>query len=191
MLALIVPAAALFGGLFFLKRTNLAGSDVLKSFIIMNIIAICGGIGVYALISTQEFMLRLYQFRGVKLVMAGSLAAACFQLFKMDEWKLFFNMNIKIKHVGFFLAVAAAGLLLILRSGNTGPGFSFMGEQQARDFFDMVLGVRPRFKEFLFWPAAFVVGAVAVDCGRRKFQKSYVGGQVMRMRRLCCAGEHS
>jgi hypothetical protein len=67
--------------------------------------------------------------------------------------------DIKVIHALIFIVAAAAGALLILRSGNFGIPVP-VAERSARGALENLLSVRPRTKEFLIGYPAIILAAI-------------------------------
>jgi hypothetical protein len=104
---------------------------------------------VAALLSTPDFVLGLERFRGVKAALALPLLIAFAQLYSRRELAEFSRRTLTLGTAAVFLGAAAVLGLYLLRSGHdTFLGVSG-GERHVRETLETILGVRPRFKEFL------------------------------------------
>ena len=103
-------------------------------------------------LSGTEFLLKLQEFRGVKVMHAVPVALALYTLARpLKSW---LNKNVPIRYLVLAAFVGLAGVFYILRTGNF--GLPVIGlEVKAREFLENLLLVRPRTKElFLGHPAS-------------------------------------
>jgi len=77
--------------------------------------------------------------------------------------KEFFDSPVKIWQVLLGILVLGAGSLLVLRSGNVGSEYVSGYELNLRGLLGGLLGVRPRFKEFLIGYPALILLPFALD----------------------------
>ncbi|HEY8498545.1 MAG TPA: DUF5693 family protein [Limnochordales bacterium] len=124
-------------------------------------VSAAGGVLVAALLSDSLFMLRLEQFRGVKLahalpllaVAAAALAASEEGLARVARWA---GRPIRWGDAVLALALLAAGAYYLVRTGNEAGAVSAL-ERMARGWLEQALAVRPRTKEFMVaYPALAV-----------------------------------
>lgn len=158
ILAILIPLITLKIMVFFVENSSVEWKSVVSAFLLTNIITFFGALNIYALLSTNEFVLRIHHFRGVKLALLIPVLFAFYELVERAEWRKFFNFDLKIKHIAYFSAAAVIVLVAVLRTGNVSvlPAIPFEGV--VRDFFDDFLGVRPRFKEILFGQPLLLFG---------------------------------
>ncbi len=143
--AIIFPALALQRGI-----TEKGG---LTSYFRTSLISMLGAIFVVGTLSGTEFLIKLQEFRGVKLMHVIPIALVTFCLVRpLKPW---LNKNIPIRHLLWLGVLGVVGVFYILRTGNF--GLPVLGlEVQAREFLENLLWVRPRTKElFLGHPALF------------------------------------
>jgi len=110
--------------------------------------------------------------RGVKLQLLLPAFISCVALLSLQEWKQLLESNLKVKHV-LFIGGFLIGLigLYLMRSGNF-PALQVPDQERfLRDFLEKSLGVRPRFKEFLFGHPALILGLYLLGSnnGPKKF----------------------
>jgi hypothetical protein len=144
-----------------------------------------GAIMIAALLSDRINMLGVDAFSGVKIafILPMIIVAAYFFLRakdgKLDIASSFAKLrelaavNITFLHVFMILALASAGALLILRSGNFGipvPGF----EKTARGLLENLLIIRPRTKEFLIGYPALFLASIYYFKGGKKWLWAYL-----------------
>ncbi|MDQ6767545.1 MAG: DUF5693 family protein [Candidatus Eremiobacteraeota bacterium] len=132
-------------------------------------VATLGGLFVVGLLSQATFMLEVQQFVGIKLL----LVAPPLVLIALYTFAPLFGAPrrpnevavapLRVWQFAAVLVAATAAALLLMRSGNQ-PDIGVSGwETQLRGFLTWLLGVRPRFKEFLLgFPALMLLPALAV-----------------------------
>jgi hypothetical protein len=125
----------------------------LKLLILTSLTSLSGGFYLAALLSDTTFLLGLDRFRGVKLLTLGVplIMVACFVLKRYSLNDLLAGLR---SFVAVYQALLAGGLALVfgflyLRTGNDAGGAASEGERTLRVVLDQILGVRPRFKEFM------------------------------------------
>lgn len=126
----------------------------------VSLFSVTGGLFVAALLSDTTFLLGLDRFKGVKLLTLATplLILFCFLLKRYSKEQIVAGLCSSVAVyqallVGFLGVVFA---LLFLRSGNDAAGTASEGERYLRVVLDRVLGVRPRFKEFMMAHPALV-----------------------------------
>lgn len=126
-------------------------------------VLILSGLVLLALLGGPDYYLNIIIFRGVKITLMLPIVYAAVMLFLFYSDKSFKenfsalpqtikNAMAKIRavHVVLLLAVMAAGVLFLMRSGNSSIS---IWENKFRNLLSDTLGVRPRTKEFLIgWP---------------------------------------
>jgi Family of unknown function (DUF5693) len=136
-------------------------------------VAILGGFFVAALLSQATFMIEVQQFLGTKVLLAGPPLI----LLILYAFTPVFGMRQRLGEVAssplrawqFFaiLVLAAAAVLLLIRSGNQ-PDIGVSGfEQHLRGVLTTLVGARPRFKEFLVGYPALVLLPALTPAHRR------------------------
>lgn len=124
-----------------------------------------GGLIAAALLSDVNYMLSLNVFRGVKL---HSLLVpfAVFLIWLVMQHKRggltgvwhFLNIRVRVWHVLLFTFLLAGAAFYVVRTGNMGGDMVVSdSERLFRTWLDSVLGVRPRFKEFLLGNPALLL----------------------------------
>ncbi|MDR1997394.1 MAG: DUF5693 family protein, partial [Candidatus Margulisbacteria bacterium] len=119
-------------------------------------ITFLGALLIIGLLSDGYHLMKIYQFRGVKLAFALPLLLVAFYYFMYPYRvkslkfivKRFLQSKVTVGYVLTALAVLAFFALYFLRSGNYQLPL-FNGEAALRNFLGYVLLVRPRTKEFL------------------------------------------
>lgn len=148
----------------------------LKALLICSLLSVTAGIYLAALCSDTTFLLGLDRFRGVKLLTLGAplLILLCFVVkrYTPQQWLNGLRAQIVVYH-----ALIGGGLLLVLgllylRSGNQAGGTATDTERTLRVVLDRVLGVRPRFKEFMVAHPALV--CLPLFCSMTGFLPSLV-----------------
>ena len=110
------------------------------------LISLTGALFVVATLSGTEFLIKIQEFRGVKLMHVAPIALVVFTLARpLKDW---LDKYIPIRYLILLGAIGLAGAFYILRTGNF--GLPVLGlEVQAREFLENLLVVRPRTKELL------------------------------------------
>lgn len=115
--------------------------------------SLSGALLVVAMLTGTEFLIKVQEFRGVKLMHIAPIALVCFSLLRpLKDW---LKRDIPVPYLLALGFVGLAGALYILRTGNFGlPVLNL--EVRAREFLENLLIVRPRTKElFLGYPALY------------------------------------
>lgn len=127
----------------------------------VSLMSLTAGFYLAALLSDTTFLLGLDRFRGVKILTLGTpfLILLCFVLKRYSWAQIGAGLR---SYVAVYQALLAGCLLLVfgflyLRTGNDAGGAASESERTLRVVLDKVLGVRPRFKEFLLAHPAMVV----------------------------------
>lgn len=110
---------------------------------------VVSGLLVAAFLSTPSFALGFTVFRGVKLALLLPLAAALFTLYRGEEIRHILNENVTVGRLvlgGFVLGGVA---YFVLRTGHGTMADASSLELSLRGHLETLLGIRPRFKEFL------------------------------------------
>jgi len=148
LIAILVPAYMSFLLVPCLKSGWRAGAIVLLLF---SAGSVCGGLLLAAVLSHPVFLLKLAEFRGVKVALLFPSLFGVFVYYRHVGWEklrsLFYSpiRLVSLTLASFSLAILA---FAILRSGNTSGG-SLGLEGQVRGILEKLLIARPRFKEFL------------------------------------------
>ncbi|MBQ7503600.1 hypothetical protein IJT93_12975 [bacterium] len=124
-----------------------------------------GGLIASALLSDINFMLSLNVFRGVKFH-SLLVPSAVFLIWLVMQHKRgglsgvwhFLNIRVRVWHVLLFTVLLAGAAFYVVRTGNMGGDLVVSdSERLFRTWLDSVLGVRPRFKEFLLGNPALML----------------------------------
>jgi len=177
--ALSFPLLALALGLFVPEsvtlRTGKQGhfSRTVLLFLKVTITTIFGGILIACLLSRLDFMLKVHQFRGVKVSFILPLIMGLFLLSGWSEQSFkesgltrfcvgkvseFLSRKVEFRDFLIFSILALAGIVLLLRSGNYSGPFLFEIEYEVREVLEKLLIVRPRIKEFLIGHPLMIMG---------------------------------
>ncbi len=139
---------------------------LLGGLVLVTTFCVSAGLGIHGLLCSSDFLLKLNQFSGVKLVYLAPLV--------LVTWVLLMDLRFRPEkravswlHVVLGVAILGVGAIYILRSGNFSPIPTSAAEHSVRDKMDMRLPVRPRTKEFLVGYPALLLLAFAL---RRKQQ---------------------
>nr|MCR5660682.1 DUF5693 family protein [bacterium] len=132
--------------------------------------ALAGGCYIAAFLPDPAYMLSIDVFRGVKLHGAAvplAVMAVWIALQRerggLQGYIKILNMQVKVWHVLVFAILGAAALFYLVRTGNSGGDAVVSESERAfRRWLDYVMGVRPRFKEFLLGNPALLLIPVFV-----------------------------
>lgn len=137
-------------------------------------VALMGALVVVGLMSSPLAMEEIERFRGVKLVLAvPPLTALLLYLFSgkfpigSTRPKNVFFSPLQAYQLFAGIAVIAAGVLMVMRSGNESDVAPSHLELVMRHVLESVLSVRPRFKEFVVGYPAMMLAAALVPAHRR------------------------
>ena len=117
------------------------------------LVSMLGALFVVATLSGTEFLVKLQEFRGVKVAHVIPIALVVYTLARpLRDW---LNRDVPIRYLIIAGLVGLAGVIYVLRTGNFGVSIMNL-EVQAREFLENLLFVRPRTKElFLGHPALY------------------------------------
>ena len=153
------------------KEGNLFRAHLL--FLKVTIITIFGGLLIACLLSRLDFMLKIHQFRGVKVSFILPLIMGLFLLCGWSEQSLkkiglirfyvskvseFLSRKVEFRHLLIFSILAFGGIVLLLRSGNYSGPFLWEIENRVRGVLERLLIVRPRIKEFFIGHPLMILG---------------------------------
>lgn len=140
------------------QRGSLA--EGLRLLALTSLASLLTGLWVAALLPETTFLLGLDRFRGVKLLTLVTpvliVGAFLWKRYSIDQWWSGLMSSVKVYQAGLMAALLAAFGLLLLRTGNEAGAAASDSERYLRVVLDQVLGVRPRFKEFLMAHPAMV-----------------------------------
>jgi hypothetical protein len=163
--AIVTPAYAVISQYRDNRSILPSGNVIFNSiFKMMNVIAECA-IGIFliiGLLASSKFMLGAEEFIGVKLSLIIPILIVAAYFIPRSKDKILGLLNQKISVLYILLAAALVGIfgILLARSGNFTlpvPGF----EKYARQLLEIILGVRPRTKEFLIgYPLLIAAGVL-------------------------------
>lgn len=130
------------------------GETPVRSYISAALVALVGALFVVALLSGTEFLIKLQEFRGVKLMHVVPIALVVFGLIRPLRDLL--DKDVPIRHLLIAGIIGLLGVVYLLRTGNFGlPVLGF--EVKLRESLENILVVRPRTKElFLGHPALYL-----------------------------------
>ncbi|MDO5296844.1 MAG: DUF5693 family protein [bacterium] len=119
--------------------------------------ALAGGIMGASCLPDAVYMLSIDVFRGVKLhsLMVPALTFMCWVIFQNRrgalQWvRRLLSAEVRVWHLLVFVVLAGLGTFYLVRTGNSGGDLVVSDAERAlRRWLDVVLGVRPRFKEFV------------------------------------------
>ena len=172
-LGVMAPAIAI---LLFLRLLSSSDESSWPSFIatvigamaLVTTFCVSAGLGIHGLLCSPDFLLKLDQFSGVKLVYLGPLVLVTWVLL-MDHRFRPEKEAVTWLHVVLGLVLLGAGAVYLLRSGNFSPIPTTAAEHSVRDKMDMGLPVRPRTKEFLVGYPALLLLAFALRRRQREW----------------------
>jgi Family of unknown function (DUF5693) len=153
------------------------GSQVLRSAgwtIIAIAVALAGALVVVGIMSSPLAMEEIERFRGVRLVLAGTpLIALLLYLFSrrfdsgIERPRDLLSSPVLVYQVIVGIVVVAAGVLLVMRSGNDSDISPSQFELSLRHLLTSVLSVRPRFKLFMVGVPSIMLIAALLPAHRR------------------------
>lgn len=165
LIALLMPVFAMLL-LLPLLITKQGWQEGIRIVLLFSLISLSAGLLISALLASPAFLVKVYQFRGVKLALALPLILTAIiyyrhigfsSLYRSISWFLRPSKLIFITAAVIILAV------IILRSGDYGLLYLEF-ERNVRQFLEETLHARPRFKEFLFGhPLLFLAAASAAS----------------------------
>ncbi|MBL0057959.1 MAG: hypothetical protein IPP35_02305 [Elusimicrobia bacterium] len=112
-------------------------------------VALGGGLLVAAFLSAPEFALGFSVFRGVKVSLLLPLAVVLFTLYRAEEIQHVLQETVTVGRLVLGGAVLGAVAYFVLRTGHGTVADASSMEIVVRGHLESLLGVRPRFKEFL------------------------------------------
>lgn len=163
--AIVTPSYAVISQYRDKKSFLPSGNIIFNSILLMmNVIAECA-IGIFliiGLLAGSKFMLGAEEFVGVKLSLIIPILIVVAYFIPRSKDQMLDLLNQKISVLYILLAAGLIGIfgVLLARSGNFTlpvPGF----EKYARQLLEIILGVRPRTKEFLIgYPILITAGVL-------------------------------
>lgn len=181
--AVVYPPLGLAWAIGYADRTR-PGEPLrgLRAFACATLVTLAGGILVHGLLASEGFLLKVEEFAGVRAAYVLSLALAAVLLYR--------RYGIRRRWDGWSLLLAVGGLVALLilmnRTGNTTSFTIPVVEVKLRQWLEVILGYRPRTKEFLIGHPALLLGLTTlVGCrlrpGRslpRWFPLAILGGAI-------------
>ncbi len=153
------------------------GSQVLRSAgwtIIAIAVALAGSLVVVGIMSSPLAMEEIERFRGVRLILAGTpLITLLLYLFArrydsgIERPRDLLASPVLVYQIIVGIVVVAAGVLLVMRSGNDSDISPSQFELSLRHLLTHMLSVRPRFKLFLFGAPSMMLIAALLPAHRR------------------------
>jgi len=133
-------------------------------------VTLVGALVIAGIMSSPLTMTEIERFRGVRLILAlPPLLALCLYLFDkqfnagVERPSDVFGAPVRVYQLFAGIVIIAAGVLLLMRSGNDSDIAPSHFELALRHVLSVVLNVRPRFKEFLIGvPALMVMPALTI-----------------------------
>ncbi|MEA1871286.1 MAG: DUF5693 family protein [Candidatus Bipolaricaulota bacterium] len=149
LLALLAP---IYGTLLLMKRASAGWHDGTRLVLLFSGLSLGAALLLSAILAQPVFLLKIAQFRGVKVSLflpplVGAILAA-----RHAGWKVLFHFpkghRYSLFGVMLFALSIAAVAFILLRSGN-GVGLVSTLEERTRNLLETIFYARPRFKEFL------------------------------------------
>ena len=138
-------------------KMALRKSNYLHSFAVVNAASIFGGILVSSMLYDVYFMQKIIELPLVRFIFFLTLGLSALVVFKPEQIKRFWNIQIGIKHLFIAAAVMAAAVVLFVRSGNSAADW-MVPDHGLRQMLENVLPVRPRTKEFIIGQPLLMLG---------------------------------
>ncbi len=155
------------------RSSSVPGATYLD-FLGISLFSTFAGLVVSSIFLDELFLLKLYQFRGVKVSLFLPLAFLVVLAFYSGEFKV---SDIRFSYGKILAGLAMLGLFffLLVRSGN----FNFLRttdlEEALRRWLDSAFFIRPRFKEFLIGHPAMIAWLYLSGHHRDRFQFCKLG----------------
>ncbi len=177
--ALSFPLLALSFGLLLPEASIAVTYDkakilqTIRLFLKVTVTTIFGGLLIACLLTRLDFMLKVHQFRGVKvsfilpliiglLLLPGrgeqSLKEKGLVRFCANRVSEFLSRKVEFKHLFILSLLVLGGAVLLLRSGNYPGPFLWEIESRVREILEKLLIVRPRIKEFFIGHPLMILG---------------------------------
>lgn len=142
----------------------------LKLLVLVSACSVFTGLWVAALLTDTTFLLGLDRFKGVKLLTLGVpvLVVVSFlsKRYSRRTWLEAFAAPVRVYQAALVGVLGLGLAFLMLRTGNDAGAAASDSERYLRLYLDRALGVRPRFKEFLFaHPALVCLPLCRAECG--------------------------
>lgn len=130
------------------------GKAPLTRYIGISCVSMLGALFIVAMLGGTEFLVKIQEFRGVKLMHIAPIALVAFTLLRpLRDW---LQRSIPVPYLLLTGVLGLLGVVYILRTGNFGIPVLEL-EVKAREFLENLLVVRPRTKElFLGHPALYL-----------------------------------
>lgn len=188
LIAIIFPTLAVVSTLFpyIFSTTEIEIENRIKvSFSILaqiTLITLSGGVLLVGALGSWHYMVKLRQFRGIKLSFIGPviLVTAYYLHYRfwlnredyslqalIDKSKSLLNKDLKLKDLFLLIFLAAAGIIYIGRTGNQPLIPVPELELIIRDWLERLLVIRPRFKSFLIGHPLLVAAIWLILAGKR------------------------
>lgn len=139
------------------------------------LLVMIGAFLIGALLSQSVFFLRIDQFSGVKSALVLPFILVTYFFWQGSSWPTYFRrilrQPISLGLIILILLAGLAGALFVVRSGNYWGGIISPAELFLRRLLEVVLGVRPRTKEFLIGYPALIL---ALNLAARGFRRLIV-----------------
>ncbi|MCI2426165.1 DUF5693 family protein [Candidatus Acetothermia bacterium] len=165
LIALLMPPFAIL--LLLPRLSNRKGWQAgIMTVVLFSLISLSAGLLISALLASPAFLVKVHQFRGVKLALSLPLIFTAIIYYRDGGFSLFYQPLSRLRRPSklFFIAALIVVLaIVILRSGAYGLIYLEF-EMAIRQLLEETLYARPRFKEFLFGhPLLFLAAASTVS----------------------------
>ncbi|ADL11828.1 DUF5693 family protein [Acetohalobium arabaticum] len=186
LVAIIFPTLAVVSTLFPYIFSNQEIENRIKAlfniFVRVSLITLSGGVLLVGALGSWHYMVKLRQFRGVKLSFIGPilLVIAYYLHYRfwlnredysfqalIDKANSLLNKNLKLKDLFLLIFLAVVGIIYIGRTGNQPLIPVPELELIIRDWLEQLLSVRPRFKSFLIGHPLLVMATWLIITGNR------------------------
>ena len=173
-MVLLFPVMEKYASAASVWRTIYAGWKII---LIAAAFSLVGGLMGASCLPDAVYMLSIDVFRGVKLhsMMVPALTFICWVVFQNRRGSLkwvrrLLGAEVRVWHLLVFVCLAGLGAFYLVRTGNSGGDLVVSdAERELRRWLDLVLGVRPRFKEFVLGNPILLCIPTLVMCRWRGF----------------------
>ncbi|MDD2714762.1 MAG: DUF5693 family protein [Candidatus Wallbacteria bacterium] len=133
---------------------------VLGYLLFFTLITVYGSLLIAGLFNSRVFIMKIEEFRSVKLALLVPVAMLALflilQYSSKEKIREFFYRPINLLNLCFLCGVTLIIGLLIIRSGNIPQAYIPDYEMRIRNFLENCLSIRPRFKEFMLGYPVFL-----------------------------------
>ncbi|NGP44953.1 hypothetical protein G4V62_08265 [Bacillaceae bacterium SIJ1] len=155
-------------------------ADLLKKYVLAGALSLAGSWLIVVILYGNEFLVKVDEFRGVKLLYVGSIVLlTVYLIYKNKTWLGYLREPVRYYQVAIIGVLLAAFAYFLMRSGNDATVSGI--ELQFRTALEQLLYVRPRTKEFLIGFPVFVFAMYHVMKGRNMAVVLYLGAVIGTM----------